>query len=89
MNIWKEKWSNNHLNNPYSSFNLSTATHINPVFVSDLQADPTPVCDHYTVVLQLLPVVVLVAVELPLLLLPPPVLLGQVVTASWRSTRSS
>lgn len=65
--------------------------HINPVFVSDLQAVPTPVCDHYTVVLQLLPVVVLVAVELPLLLLllPPPVLLGQVVTASWRSTRSS
>lgn len=61
--------------------------HINPVFVSDLQAVPTPVCDHYTVVLQLLPVVVLVAVELPLL--PPPVLLGQVVTASWRSTRSS
>lgn len=60
--------------------------HMNPVFVSDLQAVPTPVCDHYTVVLQLLPVVVLVAVEL---LLPPPVLLGQVVTASWRSTRSS
>lgn len=63
--------------------------HINPVFVSDLQAVPTPVCDHYTVVLQLLLVVVLVAVEPPLLLLPPPVLLGQVVTASWRSTRSS
>lgn len=61
--------------------------HINPVFVSDLQAVPTPVCDHYTVVLQLLLVVVLVAVEPPLL--PPPVLLGQVVTASWRSTRSS
>lgn len=60
--------------------------HMNPVFVSDLQAVPTPVCDHYTVVLQLLPVVVLVAVELLLL---PPVLLGQVVTASWRSTRSS
>lgn len=61
--------------------------HINPVFVSDLQAVPTPVCDHYTVVLQLLPVAVLVAVELPLLLLL--LLLGQVVTASWRSTRSS
>lgn len=61
--------------------------HMNPVFVSDLQAVPTPVCDHYTVVLQLLPVVVLVAVEL--LLPPPPVLLGQAVTASWRSTRSS
>lgn len=60
--------------------------HMNPVFVSDLQAVPTPVCDHYTVVLQLLPVVALVAVELLLL---PPVLLGQVVTASWRSTRSS
>lgn len=62
--------------------------HINPVFVSDLQAVPAPVCDHYTVVLQLLPVVVVVAVELPLLLLPPPVLLGQAVTASWRSTQS-